>query len=62
MVLSTKEAIALEDRKTKEEAILAKVVKKLIELSPDLLEHALRESGAVQEIEQLKAIQVKAGG
>ena len=62
MVLSTKEAIALEDRKTKEEEILAKVVKKLIELAPDLLERALRESGVVQEIKQLKAVQAKAGG
>ena len=54
-VLSTDEAMRVEEQYALEEALVTKVVRKLIELAPDLVERALRESGAVQEIEKLKA-------
>ena len=37
----------MEERKRWEEEIITKVVRKLIELAPDLLERALVESGAM---------------
>jgi len=49
-ILSEVEAFRIEERKMREEEIVAKVVRKLIELAPDLLERALLESGALTEI------------
>ena len=49
--LTDKEAVRIEEVKTREEEIVAKLVKKLIELNPDLVERALRESGAFSEIQ-----------
>ena len=49
--LTDKEAVRIEEVKTREEEIVAKVVKKLIEINPDLVERALRESGAFSEIQ-----------
>lgn len=54
-ILSTKEAFRVEERRALEDALVAKVVKKLIELAPDLVERALRESEAIPEMEKLQA-------
>ena|GEM_PF-2791339 len=44
------EPFRVEERKMKKEEIVEKVVRKLIELVPDLLERAPVESGAMAEI------------
>jgi integrase/recombinase XerD len=52
-VLSEIEAFKVEERRMREEEVVAKVVKKLIELAPDILERALIESGAAMEMSLL---------
>ncbi len=54
-VLDDKEALALEERKGKEEDVLAKFVKTCIEMDPNFVKRALKKSGAIEEIEKLKA-------
>ena len=53
--LSDKEAFRVQETKSREEEIVAKVVKRLIELNPDLVDRALRESGAFSEIQGLNS-------
>ncbi len=52
-VLSPSEAFRIEERRTKEEEIVARVVRKLLELAPDIVERALQESGALEEMAQI---------
>lgn len=49
--LTVKEVMNVEEQET----IVAKVVKKLIEMDPDLVNRAMKESGAVSEIKKIKA-------
>jgi len=49
-VLSEAEAFRVEEAWRRKEEIVERVVRKLIELAPDLLERALVESGALGEI------------
>jgi hypothetical protein len=58
-VLDSREAVCVEERRALEDELVTKVVRKLIELAPDLVERAMRESGASSEIEKLGS--VKAG-
>lgn len=48
------EAVRVEERRCLEDALVAKVVKKLIELAPDLVKRALKESGVTLEMEKLR--------
>ena len=51
---SVEEAVRVEERRCLEDALVAKVVKKLIELAPDLVKRALKESGVTSEMEKLR--------
>ena len=48
------EAVRVEERRCLEDALVAKVVKKLIELAPGLVKQALKESGVTSEMEKLR--------
>jgi len=63
-VLSELEAFKLEEQRRREEEIIAKVIQKLIELAPDVLERVLKESGALEEMRLLESegYQTGAGG
>jgi hypothetical protein len=45
----------MEERRMREDEVVAKVIRKLIELAPDALERALRESGALSEMRRIEA-------
>jgi integrase/recombinase XerD len=49
-VLSEAEAFRVEEQRGREDELVARVVRKLIELAPDVLERALRESGVAEEM------------
>ena len=49
-VLSEAEAFRVEERRMREEEIVMRVVRRLMELAPDLLERVLVESGTAEEI------------
>ena len=51
-VLSEVEAFRLEKQRRREDEVLERVVRKIIELAPDVLERALRESGALAEMSE----------
>jgi len=53
-ILSVVEAQRVEEQRMHQEEVVAKVVEKLIEQAPDILERALRESGAMSEIKKLE--------
>jgi hypothetical protein len=49
-VLSEAEALRVEERRMREEEIVARVVRKLMEMAPDLLERVLVDSGDLGEM------------
>lgn len=60
-MLSEAEAVRLEEKRMREDEIVEKVVRKLIEIAPDVLEKALIESGALDEIVKTEPHQSGAG-
>ena len=49
-VLSEAEALRVEERRARMNEIVERVVRKILELNPEILERALEESGALEEI------------
>ena len=51
--LTEREAVKVQDAKDQQEEVVTMLVKKLIEMNPDLFEEALRKIGAPSTIEGL---------
>lgn len=56
--LNEKQAVKVQETKTREEEIVTMLVKKLMEMNPDLFEEALREIGAPSDIARLDRVKV----
>jgi len=51
-VLSEVEALRVEERRRKEEEIVERVVRKILELNPEILERVIREMGGLEDLEE----------